>query len=93
MDYKESYSREDLEVIGIVLNYVPTTNDSETEQSRKEIRSIAKKNDWHLFTEEVHHSKSYLRSVREQTAISDTRYAQRSKFKALIILLMRLRGA
>lgn len=77
-DYKESYNREDLEVLGIVLNDVPTSNDPETEQSRKEIQSFAKKNDWHLFNEEVHHSKSYLRSVREQTAISDTRYAQRS---------------
>lgn len=74
--FKLEYDRDDLKVAGIVFNNV-TSNDSESIESKREIRKFAQDYHWHVFDEEISFSQSYLRSVRSISSIMETKYAQK----------------
>lgn len=83
-DFREQYEDHDLELLGIVFNatagYVP-----EEVRSKREVKALAKKHGWYVFTSEVSYSRSYPKGAREGRPIFRTSYArtyQARRFKA-----------
>ncbi|MBD8068809.1 ParA family protein [Bacillus sp. PS06] len=73
-EFKMEYDRSDLKVAGIVFNVVTTGRESI--ESKREIKDLAAKYDLFVFDEEISHSDSYSRSVREVSSILNTKYAK-----------------
>lgn len=63
-----------VKVLGIVFTQVVGTSEVE-QQVMDELRSAATKENTHLFSSSLKYSKSFIRSVRDQTPIFETLYA------------------
>lgn len=64
-----------VQVLGIVFTQVTNTSDVE-QQSMNEIGIAAKNEGTYLFASSLKHSTSFMRSVKDQTPIFETLYAQ-----------------
>jgi len=83
-DFKEQYEGSNLELAGIVFNGVSDYSPEEN-RSKGEVKSLALKNGWHVFSSEVTFSRSYPKGAREGQPIFRTTYArsyQASRFGA-----------
>ena len=52
-------------IAGLIFNHGDYTSGPEERQSRKEVKQQAKEHDWHIFENELKHSKSYPRAARQ----------------------------
>lgn len=71
-----------VKVIGVVFTQVLGDSDVE-DQAILEVESAAKKEKIPLFNSQLKHSRSFIRSVRDQTPIFDTLYAHHSSRTAV----------
>lgn len=73
--FKQQYDDHDLSLAGIVFNgysgYAP-----EERKSMSSVKSIAKKNKWYVFKNNVSYSKSYPKGAREGKPIFSTSYSR-----------------
>lgn len=76
----DSFRRENddhkIEVAGIVFNHGDYQAGPEAKRSLKEVRDLAKANNWHIFAAEIPHSKAIPKSARESSIIHWTSYAR-----------------
>lgn len=74
-EFKEHHEDHKLELAGIVFNhasgYVP-----EEIVSKREVKDIAKENNWYVFEHEVSYSRSYPKGAREGRPIFRTSYSR-----------------
>jgi len=79
-EFKDFYEDSNLELAGIVFN---ATSDYSPEEnnSKKEVKAIAKTNGWYIFNEEVSYSRSYPKGAREGKPIFNTSYARTAQAK------------
>ncbi len=81
------YGDHDLKLAGVVFNATSEYSPEEI-TAKKEVKSIAKQNEWYIFKEEVSYSRSYPKGAREGKPIFKTSYArtsQASKFHAFAV--------
>ncbi len=64
-----------VQVLGIVFTQVTGTSNIEL-QSMEDIQAAATKEDTYLFSSSLEYSNSFIRSVKDQTPIFETLYAQ-----------------
>ena len=62
----------EIEIAGLVFNHGDYSSGPEVRQSKKEVREQAKQHGWHIFGNELRHSKSYPRAAREGVPIANT---------------------
>jgi chromosome partitioning protein len=77
-DFKEENEGSNLQLAGVVFNaasdYLP-----EEALAKDTVKSIAKKNKWHVFKNEVDYSRSYPKGAREGQPIFRTSYSRWKK--------------
>jgi chromosome partitioning protein len=74
-DFKQEYDDHDLELAGIVFN-ATTDYSPEEVKAKREVKELAKKNGWYVFTSELPYSRSYPKGAREGEPIFRTSYAR-----------------
>jgi len=84
----DSFRRENedhqIQMAGIVFNHGDYQPGPESNSSVREVRSLANQHGWHLFANEVPHSKAIPKSAREASAIAHTSYARSGIKKAIV---------
>jgi len=71
-DYYDTYS---VEIAGIVFNHASDYRPEEA-KSKSEVRAEAKRQGWHVFSNEVRYSRSYPKGAREGRPIFTTSYSR-----------------
>ncbi len=66
----------EIEIAGLVLNHGDYSPGPEERQSREEIKTTAKGHKWHVFRNEIPHSKTYPKAARYGTPIARTGHAR-----------------
>ena len=66
----------EIEIAGLVFNHGDYSPGPEGRQSIEEVRKQAKRHGWHIFRNELPHSKSYPKAARAGTPIAQTGYAR-----------------
>ncbi len=61
-----------LDIAGLVFNHGDYSSGPEVRKSKKEVREQAEEHGWHIFKNELPHSKSYPRAARAGAPISQT---------------------
>jgi len=74
--FKRENDDHEISVAGIVFNHGDYQPGPESRQSILEVKSLAKKEGWHIFQNEIPHSKAVPKSARESSIIDWTRHAQ-----------------
>lgn len=74
-DYLQQYDEANLELAGVVFNATCGYSPEET-KSKEEVRTMAKSNDWYVFSSEITYSRSYPKGAREGQPIFRTSYAR-----------------
>lgn len=74
-DFKEGYAKQNPILCGIVFNAV-TYYSQEEIKSKNEVKELAKKNEWYVFSNEILYSRSYPKGAREGQPIFRTSYAR-----------------
>ena len=74
-DFLSQYEDHNIKLAGIVFNAVSNYSPEEI-LSKKEVKSLAKKNSWYVFKSEITYSRSYPKGAREGSPIFRTSYAQ-----------------
>lgn len=77
-DFKNFYEDSNLQLAGVVFN-ATTDYSPEENNSKNEVKAIAKRNGWYVFNEEVSYSRSYPKGAREGRPIFTTSYARTSQ--------------
>ena len=62
----------EIEIAGLVFNHGDYSSGPEVRKSKKEVRAQADEHGWHIFRNELPHSKSYPRAARAGTPIAHT---------------------
>ena len=65
-----------IDVAGIVFNHGDYQPGPESKQSVKEVRDLAAQENWHIFDNEIPHSKAIPKSARESSIITWTSHAR-----------------
>ena len=65
-----------IDVAGIVFNHGDYQPGPESKQSVKEVRDLAAQESWHIFENEIPHSKAVPKSARESSIITWTSHAR-----------------
>ena len=65
-----------IDIAGLVFNHDDYSSGPETTKSIKEVREEARKHGWHIFKNQLKHSKSYPRAARAGAPISGTSNAR-----------------
>ncbi len=81
----------DVKVLGIVFTQVTGTSEVER-QALDELRIEATKEKTHLFSSSLKYSNSFIRSVRDQTPIFETLYAQENPKSAVEKIAVELKA-
>ncbi len=66
----------EIEIAGLVFNHSDYSSGQETQQSIKEVREQADRYGWHIFENELPHSRSYPKAARERAPVSQTSNVQ-----------------
>ena len=66
----------EIEIAGLVFNHADYSPGPEVRQSRREVREQAQEHGWHIFGNELRHSKSYPRAARQGAPIAHTTHAR-----------------
>lgn len=74
-DFKAQYDVHDLELAGIVFNAISDYSPEEI-RSREEVKSLARKHGWYIFSSEIRYSRSYPKGAREGQPIFRTSYSR-----------------
>lgn len=75
--FRQRYEHRTIEVCGLVFNDHDRKAEMREQQlAREDILNNATRYNWYVFQNSIAHSESYLRAVREGTAIGDTRHAR-----------------
>jgi chromosome partitioning protein len=83
-DFRQQYPTSTLKLAGVVFNAI-SSYAPEEEQSRREVKKLAKEKGWHIYASEITYSRSYPKGAREGRPIFWTSYArtrQAEKFSA-----------
>ena len=75
-----------IEIAGIIFNHADYSSGPETKKATKEVREQARKHHWHIFKNQLRHSRSYARAARSGVPISHTdnvRWYVADEFKKL----------
>lgn len=84
-DFQLEHRNREIEIAGILFNAV-SPNKPEHQRSRQDVMTLAKKNGWYVFKNEISYSDSYPKGSREGKPIFLTGYARWDKvneFEAL----------
>ncbi|HLX85600.1 MAG TPA: ParA family protein [Terriglobales bacterium] len=84
-DFQLEHRNKEIEIAGILFNAV-TISKNEHQKSRNDVMTLAKKNGWYVFKNEISYSDSYPKGSREGKPIFLTGYARWDKvneFEAL----------
>jgi len=74
-DFRAQYDDHDLRLAGIVFNAISDYSPEEI-RSREEVKKLAKKNGWYVFSAEIKYSRSYPKGAREGKPIFRTSYSR-----------------
>lgn len=74
-NFKVQYDVQELELAGIVFNAMSDYSPEEI-RSREEVKKLAKKNGWYVFSAEIKYSRSYPKGAREGKPIFRTSYSR-----------------
>lgn len=66
----------EIEIAGLVFNHGDYSSGPERRQSIEEVREQADKHGWHIFRNQLNHSKSYPRAARAGAPVSQTSHAR-----------------
>ncbi len=66
-----------IEIAGIIFHHADYSSGPETKQAIREVEREAEENGWHIFRNQLRHSKSYPGAARAGAPISLTDYARR----------------
>ena len=76
----------EIDIAGLVFNHGDYSSGPETRQSIAEVRKQADEHGWHIFENELRHSRSYPRAARAGAPVSETSNAQRPVIKGFEML-------
>lgn len=82
-DHVHQYKKSNLQLSGIVFNATTDYSPEET-TAKKEVLSVAKSNNWHVFSSEISYSKSYPKGAREGKPIFWTSYSRSRQCKVFL---------
>lgn len=77
-DYQVEHQDHEIEIAGILFNAV-SEGKTEHQRSREDVMTLAKKNHWYVFKNEISYSDSYPKGSREGKPIFLTDYARWNK--------------
>ena len=76
-EFKMENEDHQIDISGIVFNHSSSYSEGpEGRQSIKDVKTEAKKYNWHVFATHVHYSASYPKSAREAAPIGNTSYVR-----------------
>ena len=72
-----------IEIAGLVFNHGDYSSGPEVRKSKREVREQAEEHGWHIFKNELRHSKSYPKAAREGAPVASTSYARGNVIRGL----------
>jgi chromosome partitioning protein len=78
-EFRSRHEDHKIEVAGIVFN--AGSQYPEEERSKKQVKTVANKNGWYVFDNEIPFSRSFPKGARTGKPLFDTSYARKKRIR------------